>query len=86
MAVNVSPLQLRTRDIIEEISGALHDSGVDGSLLELEVTESGVMHDPVLAAEMISALQRLDIISRDDEGRYAPVDSLMREWVARKTF
>jgi predicted signal transduction protein with EAL and GGDEF domain len=69
VAVNVSPLQLRTRDIIEEISGALHDSGVEGRLLELEVTESGVMHDPALAAEMIAALQRLDIrVAIDDFG------------------
>ena len=34
----------------------------------------------------LSALQRLDVIARDDEGRYAVVDSLMREWVARKTY
>ena len=32
------------------------------------------------------ALQRLDVVARDDDGRYAAVDSLMREWVARKTF
>jgi hypothetical protein len=34
----------------------------------------------------LAALQRLDVVTRDDDGRYAPVDSLMREWVARKTF
>jgi diguanylate cyclase (GGDEF)-like protein/PAS domain S-box-containing protein len=69
VAMNVSPLQLRTREIIEEISGALHESGVEGSLLELEVTESGVMRDPELAAEMIAALQRLDIrVAIDDFG------------------
>ena len=28
------------------------------------------------------ALQRLDVVARDDDGRYAAVDSLMREWVA----
>lgn len=31
------------------------------------------------------ALQREDLIARDDTGRYLVVDSLMREWVARKT-
>ncbi len=31
------------------------------------------------------ALQREDLIARDDAGRYLVVDSLMREWVARKT-
>ena len=34
----------------------------------------------------LTALQRLDVIARDDDGRYAVVDSLMREWVARKTY
>jgi hypothetical protein len=34
----------------------------------------------------LAALQRLDIIAREDAGRYVVVDSLMREWVARKTF
>ena len=32
------------------------------------------------------ALQRLDVVTRGDDGRYAAVDSLMREWVARTTF
>ena len=32
------------------------------------------------------ALVRDDVISREDDGRYVVVDSLMREWVARHTF
>ena len=34
----------------------------------------------------IAALRRVDVIARDDEGRYVVVDSLMREWVARRTY
>ncbi|HEX5069782.1 MAG TPA: ATP-binding protein [Vicinamibacterales bacterium] len=34
----------------------------------------------------LAALQRLDLIAREDDGRYAMVDSLMREWVARRTY
>ena len=34
----------------------------------------------------LAALLRLDVISREDDGRYVVVDSLMREWVARKTY
>jgi hypothetical protein len=34
----------------------------------------------------LNALQRLDLVSRDEDGRYTVVDSLLREWVARKTF
>ena len=34
----------------------------------------------------LAALLRLDLFARDDAGKYAAVDSLMREWVARKTY
>ena len=34
----------------------------------------------------LGALQRLDLVAREDDGRYVVVDSLMREWVARKTY
>jgi hypothetical protein len=34
----------------------------------------------------LSALVRQDLIAREPDGRYVVVDSLMREWVARKTF
>jgi hypothetical protein len=34
----------------------------------------------------LAALQRLDIVARQDDGRYVVIDSLMREWVARTTF
>ena len=34
----------------------------------------------------LAALQRLDLVAREDDGHYVVIDSLMREWVARKTF
>jgi hypothetical protein len=34
----------------------------------------------------LAALQRLDLIAREDDGRYVVVDSLLREWIARKTY
>jgi len=34
----------------------------------------------------LTALQRGDLIMREDDGHYVVVDSLMREWVARKTY
>ena len=42
-----------------------------------------VVHSAQQAA--LAALLRQDIITKD-EGRYVAVDSLYREWVARKTF
>jgi len=34
----------------------------------------------------LAALQREDIIAREDAGHYTVIDSLMREWVARTTY
>jgi hypothetical protein len=34
----------------------------------------------------LNALQRLDLVARESDGRYVAVDSLLREWVARKTY
>lgn len=34
----------------------------------------------------LTALQREDLVARDDDGHYVAVDSLFREWVARKTY
>jgi hypothetical protein len=34
----------------------------------------------------LAALQRVDLVARDEQGHYVVIDSLMREWVARKTF
>jgi len=33
----------------------------------------------------LGALQKQDVITRDSD-RYVVVDSLMREWIARRTF
>jgi hypothetical protein len=34
----------------------------------------------------LAALRREEIISREDDGRYAVIDSLLREWIARETY
>jgi len=34
----------------------------------------------------LAALQRADLVLRDDQGRYVVLDSLLREWVARRTY
>jgi EAL domain-containing protein (putative c-di-GMP-specific phosphodiesterase class I) len=45
IAVNVSPLQLRNRDFIAEINGAIGIDARAAAGLELEFTESMVMED-----------------------------------------
>lgn len=52
IAVNVSPVQLRQRSIIEKVVAALHDHGLDGRSLELELTERALIHN----ADSVGAL------------------------------
>ena len=41
---------------------------------------------PSTVQAALLALQKLELVSRDEHGRYAVVDSLLREWVARRTY
>jgi diguanylate cyclase (GGDEF)-like protein/PAS domain S-box-containing protein len=43
LSVNVSPVQLREHDFVDDVLGALRDSGVPACALNLEVTESVVL-------------------------------------------
>jgi diguanylate cyclase (GGDEF)-like protein len=43
LSVNVSPRQLREVDFVEDVLGAIRDSGIPASALTLEVTESVVL-------------------------------------------
>jgi EAL domain-containing protein (putative c-di-GMP-specific phosphodiesterase class I) len=45
VSVNLSPRQFRQKDLIETLRRALADTGQPARLLELEITESTLMHD-----------------------------------------
>lgn len=69
LAVNISPVQFWRGDLIETISQALLDTGIDASRLELEITETAMMEYPELVSEKIVALKKLGIrIALDDFG------------------
>jgi diguanylate cyclase (GGDEF)-like protein/PAS domain S-box-containing protein len=86
VSVNVSPRQLRDPDFVEEVRSVLADTGLDPSQLEIEVTESAVMHDPQEARARLEQLQRVGVsLAIDDFGtgysslgqlRHFPFDSL----------
>jgi EAL domain-containing protein (putative c-di-GMP-specific phosphodiesterase class I) len=44
MSVNLSPRQFRQKNLVAMIAGVLATSGLDAECLELEITESMVMH------------------------------------------
>lgn len=69
VAVNISAVQFRQKDLLETIAFALTKSGLAPEYLEIEITESTVMHN---ASEAIVTLERLRksgvMISIDDFG------------------
>ncbi len=69
VSVNLSAVQFRQKDLEQVVAGALDASGLDASFLELEVTETSIMHD---IAEVRGTLDRLKArgvqLSVDDFG------------------
>ncbi|MDX6749803.1 EAL domain-containing protein [Geminicoccaceae bacterium 1502E] len=69
VAVNVSPLQFRERELVAEIGRTLASTGLPAHCLELEITESALLDDPVGTAAMMAQLRRLGVgIAIDDFG------------------
>lgn len=69
VAANVSARQLQRPGLVESVQRTLQRSGLAPERLELEITESAVMHDPVHALEVLHALARLGVrLAIDDFG------------------
>jgi len=69
VAVNVSALQFRHKDVAGTLATALQDAGVAPALLEVELTESGVMTNPDQAIETLHKIHALGMtIAIDDFG------------------
>jgi EAL domain-containing protein (putative c-di-GMP-specific phosphodiesterase class I) len=80
VAVNLSAVQFRQNNLVESISGALEEAGLDPCYLELEVTESIVMENAEEAALVLEKLHAKGIhISVDDFGTgYSSLSYLKR--------
>ncbi len=86
LAVNLSALQLRLPASLEMVRDAIRSSGVDPSMLSLEITESALMQDIETSARAMHALRELGVrLAVDDFGtgysslaylKQLPVDSL----------
>jgi diguanylate cyclase (GGDEF)-like protein len=69
MCVNVSARQFGERALVERIASALEESGLAGGFLELELTESLIMHDLGQAVAVMTKLRELGVqLSIDDFG------------------
>lgn len=69
VAVNVSPVQLRHDDFLLAVEAALRAAGGDPHALDLEVTETVVMHDVDASIARLAALRELGVrVAIDDFG------------------
>ena len=69
IAVNLSPRQFLHAGLVKDTLRVLESSGCRPSYLELEITESMVMHDPAGAAAVIAELKEMGVrIAMDDFG------------------
>jgi diguanylate cyclase (GGDEF)-like protein len=86
ISVNVSSRQLRSGELTEMVAGCLAESGLPPSRLHLELTETAVIGDEMLAASLLDKLHRTGVkVWLDDFGtgfsglshlRQAPVDGV----------
>ena len=67
IAVNLSPIQLRSANLTLLIMGALASSGLTAQRLELEVTESVLLDDIEASLAALDAINRLDVQTTLDD-------------------
>ena len=80
VAVNLSPRQFLNEDLLIHIKDALDESGMRPEHLELEITESMVMHNVDQAVQLLHAIKGLGVrIAIDDFGTgYSSLAQLKR--------
>jgi EAL domain-containing protein (putative c-di-GMP-specific phosphodiesterase class I) len=83
ISVKVSAHQLNRDGFVTDVQRALQQSGIDPSLLTLQISEGTVMRDLAAAAERLQAIKRLGVRIAIDGGyahhadlRQMPLDSL----------
>jgi diguanylate cyclase (GGDEF)-like protein/PAS domain S-box-containing protein len=80
VSVNISPQQFRGDNLVPLIAGVLSDTRMDARCLEIEITESTVMHAGERMVEMLHGIKKLGVhISVDDFGTgYSSLSYLKR--------
>lgn len=69
MAVNLSALEFRQRDLVAEIAAVLRSTGLPPRFLEIELTESVLMHQTGPVLDTLNAIKALGVgVSVDDFG------------------
>ena len=80
LGINVASPQISQSDVVGELTKLLHKHQLDAQKIELEITESGIIDNPVAASDVMNALKQLGVqLSIDDFGAgYSSLSQLYR--------
>ncbi len=80
VAVNLSPVQFKSRTLVADVAAALADCGLAAHRLELEITETVMLQDTATTLETLNELRELGVrIAMDDFGTgYSSLSYLRR--------
>jgi diguanylate cyclase (GGDEF)-like protein/PAS domain S-box-containing protein len=80
VAINISAVELRSKDFVRGVRGVLQEAGLDPRYLEFEVTETALMQDPTSTVAVVKSLKDLGVrLTLDDFGTgYSSLSYLKR--------
>jgi diguanylate cyclase (GGDEF)-like protein/PAS domain S-box-containing protein len=80
VSVNLSPVQFKSRNLVESVAAALHEARLDPHRLELEITETVMLQDTEATLATLHELRNLGVsIAMDDFGTgYSSLSYLRR--------
>jgi EAL domain-containing protein (putative c-di-GMP-specific phosphodiesterase class I) len=85
VAVNLSPQQFRQPDLVELVARTLQETGLPAHALELEITESSLMHNIVEVTSTLKQLTALGVrLAIDDFGTGYSSLSYLRHFPVHK--
>jgi EAL domain-containing protein (putative c-di-GMP-specific phosphodiesterase class I) len=69
VAINISAVELRSKDFVQGVHAVLQETGVDPRYLEFELTETAIMQNPKSTIAVLHALKDMGVqLTLDDFG------------------
>jgi len=69
ISLNVSPVQFRDKDFVDDVQRAIAQSGIPAERIELEITENTLIEDDARALSVLNRLKKIGVkIALDDFG------------------
>jgi diguanylate cyclase (GGDEF)-like protein/PAS domain S-box-containing protein len=80
VAINISAVELRSKDFVQGVRAVLHETGLDARYLEFELTETALMQDPASTIAVLRTLKDMGVrLTLDDFGTgYSSLSYLKR--------